>query len=152
MRAKKYSLKRAFHRRFQDYLRIHPNFFHIRDIPWMLSFRQHSIPPYRNTTIYIYDCKALLWRSGLFERAFSLIRYCSSILNPLCTSLKHFNALCGTYSSHLVRGIVFLCDTLPKYPKTSVLPQDTRFFGCCPPLGLLWYQTWKKWHLKMSAK
>ena len=43
--AKKDSIKR-FHVRFWNPLQIHPSFFRCRDIPWMLSFRQHSTPPY----------------------------------------------------------------------------------------------------------
>ena len=43
---KKDSPRRAFRRRFQNYLRICPSFFRYRDIPCMLSFPQHSTPPW----------------------------------------------------------------------------------------------------------
>ena len=79
--AKKYSPKRAFRRLFQNYLRIHPSFFRYRDIPWMLSFLQHSTPPWGGEikeplkpwswSRWIKPCKTSIfpWRgSGAFPK------------------------------------------------------------------------------------
>ena len=52
--AKKGTPIKAFHRQFQNYFRIHPSFFLYKYIPWMLSFRHHSNPPYDNSAFWAY--------------------------------------------------------------------------------------------------
>ena len=87
--------RRAFRQRFQNYLRIRPSFFCYRDIPRMLSFPQHSTPPYPKPKLF------QIWLSGSSprEQIYQFGPFCSFVAYFLRFNAQ-FSAQDDKYGKH----------------------------------------------------
>ena len=123
---KKDSLRRAFRRHFQNYLRIRPSSFRYRDIPWMLSFPQHSTPPWDIKSLWTKKAKEIriLKPCILCGEVFKSTDLQSHKRNHSKLSIFESNAHCFkvSYRTFLSGKLSVFIVTAPNFQNMSAIP------------------------------